>query len=330
MMDERKRAEGLCQLIREKWNDRLDGVIRMEAGFEIILCSFERDLDFLHAIHVQPRGNKPPHKQPTKAAKDHHGPPKAEGWMQAVTSRYHGIGGDRVRVNYDNFVTIFTRDLEIFGGDSKSYRPRLQHLTSASLEPVRQEVTDLVLNHDASEPSFNWQAVADMIVTRFSNALRYMASDPGEEQFYDELAQLLSPFIDYGHRDTTLETSRCASQSIPVNAPKQGTAAEAVRSIVHDVCQTLVQAADADYQPAVHKIRELVKYLAWTTWKECIGCKDNEVCVIPIWPMGSEGDYEHPTCRDMRDTKNSGVSYWGQRPPGSGPGPGRRPKPGSH
>lgn len=328
MMDERKRAEGLCQLIHEKWNDRLDGVLRMEAGFEVILCSFKRDLDFLHAIHTQPRGNTPPHKQ---SKEDHHGPPNADGWMQAVTSRYHGIGGDRVRVNYDHFVTIFTRDLDIFGGDSKSYRPRLQHLTSESLEPVRQEVTDFVLTHDANEPSFNWQAVTDMIVKRFSSALRYLASDPGEERFYDELAQLLGPFLDYGHRDITLETKRCTSQSVPLRAPTEGTAALAIRSIAHDICYTLFQAVDIDYQPAVQKINELVNYLAWTTWKECIGCKDNEVCVIPIWPLGSVDDYEHPTCRDLKNVRDSGVSYWGQRPPGPGRGPrkGPKPKPGS-
>lgn len=321
IMDERKRAQGLCQLMREKWNDRLDGVIRMEAGFEIILCSFERDLEFLHAIHVQPRGNTPPHKQPGKD----HGPPSGGSWLQAVASRYHGIGGDRVRVNYNHFVTVFTRDLDIFGGESRAYRPRLQHLTSESLDPVRQEVTDLVLTHDTNERSFNWQAVTDMIVTRFSHTLKYMASGPREERFYEELTQLLSPFIDYGTRDLALETARCTSQSIPLHAPKQGTAALAVRSIAQDVCQTLLQAVDVDYKQAVHKVRDLVKYLAWTTWKECTGCKDNEVCMIPIWPMGTEQDYEHPTCRDIKDA-DSGVSYWGQRHgPGPGPGPGHKP-----
>lgn len=318
-MDEGKRAQGICQLIREKWDDRLDGVIRMEAGFEIILCSFERDLDFLRAIHVQPHNNASPRRQSLSDSPDKgHGPPNGGSWLQAVTSRYHGIGGNRVRVNYDHFVTVFTRDLDIFGGESKEYRPRLQHLTSASLDPVRQEMTDLILTHDTNEPSFNWQVIADMIVTRFSHALKYISSGPGEERFYESLEQLLGPFIDYKNRDIVLETARCASQSIPLHAPKQGTAALAVRSVAQDVCKTLLEAVDVDYQQGVDKIRGLVEYLAWTSWKECTGCKDNEICVIPIWPMGTEEDYEHPTCRDIKEEDSEGgKSYWGQR---HGPG----------
>ncbi|PWY65741.1 hypothetical protein BO70DRAFT_356701 [Aspergillus heteromorphus CBS 117.55] len=39
------RADGLCALARDRWDNRVDGFIRMVGGFEIILCSFADNLD---------------------------------------------------------------------------------------------------------------------------------------------------------------------------------------------------------------------------------------------------------------------------------------------
>lgn len=49
-----ERAERICKIARDNWKGRIDGVIRMEAGFEIILCSFERDLNLLRTARVKP------------------------------------------------------------------------------------------------------------------------------------------------------------------------------------------------------------------------------------------------------------------------------------
>jgi hypothetical protein len=38
------RARKACGMAEDDWAGRIDGVLRMEAGFEIILCNFERDL----------------------------------------------------------------------------------------------------------------------------------------------------------------------------------------------------------------------------------------------------------------------------------------------
>ena len=57
-MNESYRAEHMCAMAKTEWNDRIDGFIRMELGFEIILCSFERDLD-VERITQAPQMNDP-------------------------------------------------------------------------------------------------------------------------------------------------------------------------------------------------------------------------------------------------------------------------------
>jgi hypothetical protein len=44
MAGEYQRAEGLCNLTKTLWENKIDGVLRMEAGFEIILCDFTEHL----------------------------------------------------------------------------------------------------------------------------------------------------------------------------------------------------------------------------------------------------------------------------------------------
>ena len=47
--------------------------------------------------------------------------------------------------------------------------------------------------------------------------------------------------------------------------------------------------------------------LSWSTWKECTGCKDNEMCMVPVAPMSAVEDYDHPRCRDVRNLNVSGA-----------------------
>ncbi|KAF7167951.1 hypothetical protein CNMCM6106_003300 [Aspergillus hiratsukae] len=324
MIDELRRAKTICRMAREEWENRIDGVIRMEAGFEIILCDFARDLDLLHVVQVKLDGNGPgglaaaPGREPGRGkdkGKGPGGPGGANRWLKAIAARYHGIGGHRVALNYDHFVTVYTYGLDLFASaEGRRSLPRLQHLSSADLDPIRMDLHRLIMTHDANESSFDWQAVTDMVIERYAHELRYLAS--GElattEQLHAELEIVLSPFIDYSDRNTTLEADRCTAQFLPARSPTKGVAAQAVRSVARTSCSTLLEAwGQTDYGLAVKRIDDLMEYLSWTTWKECRGCGDHEICVVPIWPMGTVEDYEHPQCRDANQPYGEGSSYWG-------------------
>lgn len=319
---EKERAELFCRRAREDWDDRLDGVIRMEAGFEIILCDFARDLRLVRVTQAKrkplDKGGRGPPKDPLDGAKL---------WIKAVAARYHGIGGKRVVLNYDHFVTAYAYGLDLFhspDGDRLAL-PRLTQLSTEDLEPIRADVDRLIMSHDPEEASTDWQAIADMVVERYARELRYLASGQLSTvaNIHEAVEGLLGPFIDYSDRNATLEVDRCANHFVPAGT-SDGTAEAAVRSVTHRICATLSDTLNQeDYDTTVAGIRRLMEYLSWTTWKECNGCADNEVCVVPMWPMGTIEDYQHPQCRDPEKPNGGGRRYWGRpgRPPKSPPKP---------
>ncbi|KAL1967127.1 hypothetical protein VTN77DRAFT_3418 [Rasamsonia byssochlamydoides] len=314
---EYERAKLACQIARDDWHGRIDGILRMESGFEIILCDFKRDLRVVRISRVKGRDRE------RRGA-----PGGVEGFStyKAIAARFNGIGGGRVRVNYDHFVTAYAYDqLDLFQGGTNKM-PRLVNFSYDDLEPIRRDLDRLVLEHDADEPpAFNWQSIADMIIERYSNELKYLVSEklPSTiEALHAEIETLLSPFIDYRLRNATAEAERCATQFIPANAPKDTLAARVVYDVAYTICATLRSALEeADHQTAVTSIERLIEYLSWTTWKECPEkCDYSEVCFIPIWPSGTVEDREHPRCRDR--PSSGGERYWR-----GGPGFGHRPRP---
>ncbi|KAL2868638.1 uncharacterized protein BJX67DRAFT_371321 [Aspergillus lucknowensis] len=255
MMDEHIRAQIFCRTVQEKWDGRLDGMIRMEAGFVIILCDFARDLELLRVTRVRPSEKGVPGEQI-----GHHA---ARIWLPAVASRYWGIGGERVILNYEHFIGTPPPD---------------------DLEPMRRGLDALILDHETSESFTNWQAVADM-----------------------EIEDVVTPFLDYQQRNMSAETERCSRQFIRRSTPITTAAGAAVLSVTRSICATMLEALHhTGYHKIVDQIQGLMGYLSWTTWKDCNGCGDHEICMFPMWPLGTVDDYKHPQCRDFAQLNGDG------------------------
>ncbi|KAL4926868.1 uncharacterized protein BDV17DRAFT_283071 [Aspergillus undulatus] len=290
-MGETKRAELFCKMAKDRWKGRLDGMLRMEAGFEIVLCDFS-NVEVLHVTREQPAKQGKPSDG---------GPGREQKWLPAVASRYWNIGGDRVTLDYDRFVTAYNYGLDLFPGGEQS-QPRLKHLSAAELEPILLDLDTLILEPEVMEPSTNWQAVADMVVERYGTRLRFLASGQAStlEHLHEEIENAVTPFIDYDRRNRSLERS----------TPVTPVAANAVLSVSRSVCGTLLDAlSHTEYDTVVEQIQGLMHYLAWTNWKYCNGCGDHEICMIPMWPMGTVDDYEHPRCRDFSQMYGKGPRY---------------------
>ena len=54
--------------------------------------------------------------------------------------------------------------------------------------------------------------------------------------------------------------------------------------------------SEDNYNDAIAELQSLNEYLDWTTWKECKGCADEEVCAIPIWPITELDGDDEITC----------------------------------
>ncbi|CAE7210189.1 hypothetical protein PTNB73_09195 [Pyrenophora teres f. teres] len=316
---ELERAHGLCNLTATLWQGKFDGILRMEGGFEIILCDFERHVQ---RINVIPVSAEEPHDRFAD------GP---EGWayLKAVTSRYHGIGGDRVMLDYENFVSVFAYpDIDgLFVNDVQSdyAMPRLQNISDSDRLRVKDDVTAMILHKDWSteKESRDWQAVADMVVQRYSKPLRFLYTSKDVRDNKDSLVAYLKvqlrPFIDPTDRNVTLETQRCVAQVMPSHPSTPQSSASlahlALYTVANHICDTLLTALSITLPPqshmrnqAIELIDRLVEYLQWTTWKDCGGCTDEEICFIPIWPLGTHEDHAHPQCRSEGQPS---TGYWG-------------------
>ncbi|KNG52631.1 hypothetical protein TW65_00051 [Stemphylium lycopersici] len=327
MGGEYKRAQGMCNMSSTLWEGKIDGILRMEAGFEIILCDFQEHLERTDVVAV--------------ATEERHGGPP--GWpgswqyLKALTSRYNGIGGGRVSLDLEDFISVFAYpDIHgLFDNDVQSdyAMPRLQKVKEADRLRVKDDITDMILRKDWAEEkqSQDWQALVDMVVARYSEPLHYLHSAQEIREDKDALTAylktLLRPFIDDTSRNAKLETQRCIAQFIPTLPTTPQSAAPlahlALYSVTHSICDTLLTALSIASSPtshasftsvyashAVELVDELVKHLQWTTWKECGACADEEVCYIPIWPMGSHEDHKSPQCKREEDIKGRG-GYWG-------------------
>ncbi|KIV94220.1 hypothetical protein PV10_02008 [Exophiala mesophila] len=306
---EYERASGLCKLSKERWGGKIKGFIRMEAGFEIIMCSFDQSLDFQTATRAG-----------SALSKDYTPSRSIWNWIHAVASRYDGIGGHRVTLDYNNFVTAFSHDMDLFLPDA--HLPRLTSTSDQDLNTLRCELDKVVNDWDSTEDLSagqftDWQSVADMIVARYATELKYLTSGRivDRTHFLKELDRLLANFIDSDARDFDAEVARCVAQNMPGGQVKPSSIAGRALSLVSTrICSTLLRAFSTrvDVAQAVADIQSLITYLDWTIWKRCDQCELGRICFTPVWPFGSTQDYEHPQCRNESELQSS-YGYWDER-----------------
>ncbi|GAB1735939.1 hypothetical protein NU219Hw_g5273t1 [Hortaea werneckii] len=310
-LGENVRAERLCELARTEYRGRIDGILRMEAGFEIILCDFAQHLDVVSIASANPVTDGP---GPGGRSDD------TLSYYQAVASRYDGIGGGRVVLDYGNFLTLFAVENALYF-DERGL-PRVKNETQL-IAPFRRGIRDLALGDRPADQGMDWQAVADMITARYADRIAYLAS--GEIQdvqyFRAEGGRAIRPHIDYRNRNTSHEIQHCSTYALPSTRPseagKGGLAYDSIYTVNSVICRTLTEASAIDtLAHGLAMMRGLKSWLGWTSWKRCSGCGPHEICFLPIWPAGDAKDFEHPSCRS--DFSGPPGSYWGgfAKPPG--------------
>ena len=298
--EDRQRAAKLCELARTEWQGQISGFMRMEAGFEIMLCDFAKDLDLVRVTQTKPVAAPPGMIVDSPA------------YFKAIAARHDGVGGGRIKLDYEHHVSLFAYPHAIYF-DSTG-RPRVDN-GSTVIPTIREAVREMVLpEKQAATTGVDWQGVADMIVSRYAGRIDHLASMSMESSanFRAEAERSLQPFIDYSSRNRSTEISQCQEHSIPwQNRQSQSTAARAIREVSGVICSTLWSIAhskDDSFPGNLSVIKSLREFLAWTEWKKCKGCGPNEFCFVPIWPVGSAEDFESPRC--ISDIRKVGKDYW--------------------
>jgi hypothetical protein len=281
----------------------IDGILRMEAGFEIILCSFEDNLEVVSIKQQKTRQGGGPGSRDSGDQLSYY---------QAVAARFDGIGGHRVSVDYDSVISVYAYENATYWDNADL--PRVLN-DSAITKTIREDVKTMLTRTTFTTipEAVDWQAVTDMVVGRYGNRILSLAEGNMSSMsvLQAHLDRALRPFIDYSDRNTSSEIARCAEQFLsPEAIASRTTAAIAVKATHRRVCQILSDAAAAEtLDEGLLLVRRLRDWLGWTVWKKCIGCHVDEVCMIPIWPWGSKQDREQPRCSDMTNDQHG--DYWG-------------------
>ena len=328
LWDEPGRARALCDLVTP-WG--LHGVLRMEAGFEVIKC------DFLGPpgggrMELVGVGERPDPYERGGVGGPGEGGGEARrgvmfGFIRGVGRRYGGIGSGRVKVDWGSMVSAWFFggvDVGGGGGEAEKGRPRLVGVGDRELRGMRDRVEEVVkARAGGDERVVDWQGVVDLIVARYADRLKYMAD--GVESLVwmrGELNGLLNTHIDYSEEDEGYQAAlgRCTRFYTRVAIPEtqeDHLILAALETVTHNICSTLftvrkllIEDADADGRSitAVKKaLRALMGKLRWTKWKECGGCNFDEVCFVPMWPFGDKGSYERPNCRNATSLD---IGWW--------------------
>lgn len=265
------RADRLCSLAQTTWRGRIDGFLRSQWTSEIILCNFAKHLTLARATRA-----------PQLPYRDHDD--ALENWVEyrAVASQFDGIGGNRVRVDFDRFVSLYALP-DAVEWDRRGL-PRANNSTLV-VRKAQEAVAHMILSSFPVRPSsdrgtgasglgVDWQAVTDQIVIRYSDAIARLTTSPFDHTSNNsitlsalrtELDILLRPFIDFlpsgiGHGARTsredLEEKeavieRCAWQFIARTSfnlssssrfSTSSLAAAAILNVTTTLCNSLVAA----------------------------------------------------------------------------------------
>ncbi|RYP82231.1 hypothetical protein DL769_001725 [Monosporascus sp. CRB-8-3] len=325
--DEDDRAKELCGVVTD-WG--YDGIIRMEAGFELVYCNFTSGLDLLSLLRRpfsdQPEGLANPARDLFQFAR-------------AITHRYDGFDSSRVKLDFSRMVSAYFYPINITNPDPDARElPRLLSTTLAERDAIRSRVIEV--NTRGTSPKVGWQTVVDAIVSRYGERLALMRSPSvGPEQLVSEIYKVTDTHYEFPEtpgdvniREDSARDARARERCIdhylqPVKLYAESFTEEdtliqtAIVAVMTRICETLfeartlIQDAHLDIshhtetteeykdglEEAVERTQKLIAGLAddlqWTDGKKCRGCAVDEICFVAMWPLGHPADHYHPGCR---------------------------------
>lgn len=336
------RAQGLCDLAKEwAWADgQIDGFVRTEAGFEIIYCDFSEGggLD-LASVQASPFLNETG-GLPTFSQFE---------FLRGVSQRYHGQPAGRIHVDWSSMVSAYFYDVNVTNPDAtRPELPRLAEVTRDERNSIRARVhevaTERHVNGETAKEKVvvDWQGIVDLVVTRFSGRFSQMANDtsaPISHVVRDLLPLLVFPYMNHTDATETAEVQldRCTHHYLTGALASEGSWTPedrsifvAVTEVTRTICTSLFDMRAVLYDEAANKdeveeetedgvddkvrsiLMNLMDTLRWTTWRECSPCeKQDELCLIAMFPWGSPDDHFNPRCKNKEGANlNIRNNYW--------------------
>ncbi|OLN86796.1 hypothetical protein CCHL11_07877 [Colletotrichum chlorophyti] len=180
--DDWNRGHDICALVKT-WG--LDGVIRMEIGFEIMYCDFTDGLDPVSILRT-------PYQEDREGASI-----DLFEWVRAVSQLYDGIGAGRVTLDLGRMVSGLWYPVNVTNPEPvMSKHPRLIETTSDERAEILKRVENVVRS-TKDKIRVDWQGITDMIVGRYGDRIVALTEEEDADAFAKQIHVITNTFVDY-------------------------------------------------------------------------------------------------------------------------------------
>ena len=287
------RADKICSLGKQSWGG-LDGIVRMEAGFELIYCDFSEGLELVSLVGS-------PFSNETTGQANPRAPLGLFEWMRATAQRYDGFDPRRVEVDWSAMVSAFwysgvnTTNLDVT-------RPELPGLASnlqSALRPIGKRIGEVFSQQRDPRAAIHWQAVTDRIVTFFGPRIDALSlPSASTATLRGQLDSIFNSFINFAKpRSTQNNTiSACATRHLDEYRLQQNywTTEDkmifaALETVTTHICHELFEIRalldpprEENKQSVKTRAERLVVWLDWARRRRCAdNCEsDGKLCFV--------------------------------------------------
>ncbi|PHH55089.1 hypothetical protein CFIMG_002740RA [Ceratocystis fimbriata CBS 114723] len=227
-----ERATQICDLFSPIG---VDGIIRMEAGFEIIHCNFSSGLEQLSAT-----------RQPYPDTEPWFGPVSTFQWLRAVARRYDGIGAHRVQLSWSGAVAGWWYPFNTSSLDPAfASLPRFEQASPKMRAAIRADVVQAMSQDWPPAASVDWQGVVDMVAGRFSRRLEALAAADADPQlFVTQVMETAAPYFNTPLQDD--EKKGQAENELSKSSPEETAVDRCVDSFFYPVVPLIPKFTTAD------------------------------------------------------------------------------------
>lgn len=309
---EREAADRIC-----KWGKPfgLQGVVRLEVGFEVIICNFN-DLQLVSNVSLAnpvdildfpaETGSDDPEELSRKRILDEAMAQLGLEWVQAGSLVNHGE--KRIKLDLSHMVTPLNKTWI----DPDPYKRRLNKIPQTVKDDIRR-----TLSHHLKRPVIqgrDWQTLAERVVGKFSPLLLLLNNTMKLWHLHNDSFAVASnvsrvtfnfvrTYNDSGTLDSKHETplSRALADYVPGEATTEAEVLimASLRSIVseivgtlfdyHTMAKALLHNQEVDITKHDVRLQALLKVLNWADFTKCAACGIDQVCYVPTWGPGPFG-----------------------------------------
>ncbi|KAI9568289.1 hypothetical protein HD554DRAFT_2022667 [Boletus coccyginus] len=299
MNDDDQRIQDLC-----KWGKKfgVDGFVRMEMSFEVMLCDFTSGVSVVSVANLVNRGFVPPIIRESLSF----------GWIEVINAgswHNHFPGETRIQLDLAGLVSFYDTKLapslvDIRAGQER-WDHRVQNISSEDLSAVKSKLEANLLTPKGLSSGIDWGTLIRVIVNRYAGQLeltRYLldssVTDPDEildlaNKTQSQLRTMLTPYLllsatptDQSDRDelnwTTPIYKLCATthtysmdSEVDSMTSSEKLLLQAVRGTTREICRVVTKmwaagvyagldrSLNTKKSPSIAEVTHL-----WNTWAE--------------------------------------------------------------